>query len=119
MDILEYCKTLHLEAIAEIFLELETEVNDYREYPNSLLYLQVERTEQHRPETCIRTARFPDKAYLEDPELDTLEFVRNSQNLILTGNAGTGKTHTAIRLGIHALTGGLKCSGSLLSPAPS
>lgn len=116
MDILEYCKTLHLDAIAENFSELETEANDYGEYLRSLLYLQVERTEQRRLETRIRTARFPSKAYLEDleldclpagmrqrlPELGTLEFVRNGQNLILTGNAGTGKTHTATGLGIRA-----------------
>ncbi len=39
MDILEYCKTLHLDAIAENFAELEREANDYGDYLRSLLYL--------------------------------------------------------------------------------
>ena len=31
------------------------------------------------------------------PELCTLDFIREGKNIIMTGNPGTGKTHTAIR----------------------
>ena len=30
------------------------------------------------------------------PELCTLDFIREGKNIIMTGNPGTGKTHTAI-----------------------
>jgi len=40
--------------------------------------------------------------------LQTLEFIRNGQNLILAGNPGTGKTHIAIGLGIKACMEGFK-----------
>lgn len=42
------------------------------------------------------------------PELMTLDFIRNGQNLIMTGNPGTGKTHTAIGLGIKACEAGYR-----------
>ena len=42
------------------------------------------------------------------PELAGLDFVRNGQNLILTGNPGTGKTHVAIGLGIRACEQGFR-----------
>lgn len=64
----------------------------------------------------IRTASFPQLKYLHDivreelpdearaalPELETLGFIKNGQNVVLYGNPGTGKTHTAIALGIEA-----------------
>ena len=42
------------------------------------------------------------------PELITLDFIMNGQNLIMTGNPGTGKTHTAIGLGIRACEAGYR-----------
>ena len=36
------------------------------------------------------------------PELCSLDFIREGKNIIMTGNPGTGKTHTAIGLGIKA-----------------
>jgi DNA replication protein DnaC len=67
-------------------------------------------------------AKFPQKKYLEDlnidelpeearaklPELKRLDFIRNGQNLILAGNPGTGKTHLAIGLGMEACRKGFK-----------
>ena len=38
----------------------------------------------------------------------TLDFIKNSQNVILAGNPGTGKTHIAIGLGIKACLEGYK-----------
>ena len=42
------------------------------------------------------------------PQLATLDFIREGRNLILTGNPGTGKTHTAIGLGIKACEQGYR-----------
>ena len=37
-----------------------------------------------------------------------MDFIKNSQNVILAGNPGTGKTHLAIGLGIKACLEGYK-----------
>lgn len=64
----------------------------------------------------IKAAAFPQLKYLHElvreelpteargalPELETLDFVKNGRNVVLYGNPGTGKTHTAIALGIEA-----------------
>ncbi len=64
----------------------------------------------------IKEAKFPLKKYLVDfkrnkydevfspkfEELETLEFIRNKENIILIGTPGAGKTHYAIALGIAA-----------------
>lgn len=85
--------------------------------------LQAE--DQHRTEARIRAlvkrAGFPQKKYLEDlerdklpkdmltalPELETLDFIRSGQNVVMYGTPGTGKTHCAIGLGIRACTAGM------------
>ena len=73
---------------------------------------------------------FPYKKYLLDLErkylpedaqnklnvLETLEFIKNGQNVILAGNPGTGKTHMAIGLGIQACKEGYKV---LFTSAPT
>ena len=70
----------------------------------------------------IRRANFPIKKYLEDLKrdflpkdarnklkyLETLEFIKEGQNLILAGSPGTGKSHIAIGLGIKACNAGYK-----------
>ena len=64
----------------------------------------------------IRQAKFPFKKYLADfdrnkypeeflpefKELETLEFIKKNENIILIGTSGAGKTHYAIALGIAA-----------------
>ena len=42
------------------------------------------------------------------PELCTLDFIREGKNIIMTGNPGTWKTHTAIGLGIKACEQGYR-----------
>ncbi len=68
----------------------------------------------------IQEAKFPLKKYLVDfkrdkydelflpkfEELETLEFIKNKENIILIGTPGAGKTHYAIALGIAACTKG-------------
>lgn len=68
----------------------------------------------------IREAKFPYKKYLVDfdrnkypedflpefEELETLEFIKKNENIILIGTSGAGKTHYAIALGIAACMAG-------------
>lgn len=70
----------------------------------------------------IRTANFPYKKHLEDLKrdflpkdafkklqvLETMDFIKNNQNVILIGSPGTGKTHISIGLGIKACNMGYK-----------
>ena len=65
---------------------------------------------------------FNEREYLpEDAQnklnfLETLEFIKNGQNVILAGNPGTGKTHIAIGLGIQACREGFRV---LFTSAPT
>lgn len=42
------------------------------------------------------------------PLLERLDFIASKQNIILSGNPGTGKTHIAIGLGLKACMQGYK-----------
>lgn len=121
-EIKEYCKMLKLMAVSEHFEKLITETEDMGEYLRELLALEVEREQQRAVDRRLKAAKFPYKKYIEDLEIDclpkpmqrklpsliTLDFIRQGQNLILTGNPGTGKTHSAIGLGIKACEAGYK-----------
>lgn len=64
----------------------------------------------------IKRTFFPQKKYLNEiereelpkdaqvvlPEQETLDFIRNGQNIVMYGNPGTGETHLAIALGMKA-----------------
>jgi len=88
-------------------------------YEAYLLRLMEEETQQRvirRREQRIRRAYFPYKKFLHDIEqkelpkdaqqkfqqLQRLDFIEQGQNLIFSGNPGTGKTHLAIGIGIQA-----------------
>lgn len=115
-----FTRSLKLPGMRKLYAE-EAEIaardgSSYEEYLCALLEkehtLRVERRKQSR----IRQAEFPYKKYLQDlslpdlppdgsiklKQLKTLSFIENKQNVILTGNPGTGKTHVAIGLGIKA-----------------
>ena len=118
----DFCRQLRLPAIAENFEELESRASDYEDYLCQLLALESESKDNRQAESRIKAARFPYRKYLEDleteylpislqrmlPELVTLGFIDQGQNLIFVGNPGTGKTHTAIGLGIRACQQGYR-----------
>lgn len=121
-EIKEYCKLLKLHGIEENFETLMEDSKDYEDFLHKLLTVEIKEAEVRMKNNRIRAAKFPYRKYLEDleldclpddmkkklPELATLDFVKNGQNLILTGNPGTGKTHTAIGLGIKACEQGYR-----------
>lgn len=121
-EVHELCKLLRLKGIEDNFEEAGKDAGGYEEYLHRLLTLEFQQNEEQAKLRRIRSAKFPCRKYLEDleldclpegmrkrlPELATLDFIRNGQNVILTGNPGTGKTHTAIGLGLKACEQGYR-----------
>ena len=115
-EIQEYCSLLRLNAISEHFEEAIAGATDYEGFLHQLLRMEVDAEEERAKERKIKAAKFPYRKYIEDlemdllpegmrnrlPELCSLDFIREGKNIIMTGNPGTGKTHTAIGLGIKA-----------------
>ncbi|MSR92717.1 IS21-like element helper ATPase IstB [Inconstantimicrobium porci] len=106
---------------SEIKSANETDIS-YEEFIYKLLQKEFDYKQEELRKSRIRRANFPYKKYLEEldvaelPEdaqkklgiLDTLDFIEKGQNVILSGNSGTGKTHIAIGLGIKACLSGYK-----------
>lgn len=120
--ILDMCKTLRLNAFAEHFKEFTLSASSYEDYLYELLLCETEALERRSIDSRIRSAGFPCRKYLEDldvsclpiglrralPEISSVNFIETGQNLLLVGNPGTGKTHTAIGLGIKACEKGYR-----------
>ena len=121
-EIKEYCNILKLKGVKENFEVLMEEADDYELFLHKLLEKEIDARDERLVEARIRNAHFPYKKYIEDldmralppamqarlPELNTLSFIEKGQNVILTGNPGTGKTHISIGLGIKACMAGYK-----------
>ncbi len=121
-EIKEYCNILKLKGVHDHFEEVMEETKDYEEFLHKLLLLEIDEKDKRGVECRIRNAKFPYKKYLEDidikclpesmqkklPELSTLAFIEKGQNVILSGNPGTGKSHISIGLGIKACMEGYK-----------
>lgn len=121
-EIREYCKRLKLRTFAENFEALGVDVHDPLEYLHRLLFEETRDRDHRAIERRIKSAHFPYPKYLDDlevdclpnglkvrlPELRSLKFIERGQNVILTGNPGTGKTHTAIGIGMDACEAGYR-----------
>lgn len=121
-EIKEFCKLLKLSTIGDEFEEVEQEASDYEDFLHRLLSLEIDARNQNSITRRVRLAHFPVRKQLDELEIDclpkpmqkqikalaTLNFVRDGQNLIMTGNPGTGKSHIAIALGIKACEEGYK-----------
>lgn len=125
-EIEDYTKLLRLPAIRKNFVELSKEASlkdlSYEKFIHILLEKEYELRIETAKQNRIRQAQFPYKKYLEDlnigdlPEdgqkklkvLKMLDFIKEGQNVIFWGNSGTGKSHTAIGLGIKACMEGYK-----------
>ena len=125
-QITAYSKELRLPVFRRDYKELATEAArqglDYEAYLVKPMEREYELRIENRKKAQIRNARFPSKMYLSDlerdqfppgareklPLLERLDFIPAAQNVILSGNPGTGKTHIAIGLGLKACMQGYK-----------
>lgn len=115
-----YAKELRLPAIRKNYQEharqsVKAKTN-HEDFLLALLEDEFTTRIKNRRHTRVRHADFPYKKYLQDlqreelPEnaqdtidaLESLDFIKAGQNVILAGNPGTGKTHLAVGLGIKA-----------------
>lgn len=122
----ELSRALRLPAFRKEYLQqasqATTENLPYEEYLLRLMEREYVTREENRRKVQVRQAGFPQYKYLHDlkredlpseaaaklPLLERLDFIRDGQNIILSGNPGTGKTHLATGLGIKACQEGYK-----------
>lgn len=115
-----YSKELKLPTFKNNIEDIEAEAIEgkwsYRRFLCTMLEREVEQRIENRKYQRIRKAAFPQLKYLGElvreelpaecrgllPELETLHFIKEGHNIVMYGNPGTGKTHTAIGLGIKA-----------------
>ncbi len=125
-SIKEYTEYLKLSSIRKDLESIiqEATINDisYEEFLLKLLESEYDTRVENGKKNRIRLAQFPYKKYIEDLVIDdlpedakkkmkiisSLDFIKEGQNIILAGNAGTGKTHIAIGIGIKACFEGYK-----------
>jgi DNA replication protein DnaC len=125
-EILQYSKDLRLPIVRQCFQEQIKESiqkdASFEEFLALLLQKEWDSRQESAKYNRVRRAEFPYKKYLEDlsiyelPEdaqrkykqLKTLDFIKEGRNVILAGSPGTGKSHTAIGLGIKACEEGYK-----------
>ena len=119
-SIIAYAKDLRLPSIWKNYMDITAIAHEKNWSIEQFLMhiLEIESTSriENRRKSQIRRAGFPEYKYLQElskkdlpldmsnylPELETLEFIKDGQNIVLAGNPGTGKTHVAIGLGISA-----------------
>jgi len=120
MSITELCVKLRLPYTRDNWQQIVDEARhtkqDYAAFLENLFdgewHLRLSNGQARR----IKEAKFPLKKYLVDfkrdkydelfapkfEQLETLEFIKNQENIILIGTPGAGKTHYSIALGIEA-----------------
>ena len=122
----ELSRTLHLPAFRREYEQLSSQALEeslsYEAFLLRLMELESQTREENRRKSQVRQAGFVQYKYLHDlsredlpadaaaklPQLAQLDFIRSGQNLILSGNPGTGKTHLATALGLKACQEGYK-----------
>ena len=125
-QVLEITQELKFKSFNE-FIKENLELSIKEKWTTETLLYEIFNNEKLRKEKQLKKrlvtrARFPQIKYLENlqrdelpenmkvvlPQLETLDFIRENRNIVLTGNPGTGKTHIAIGLGIKACKSGYK-----------
>ncbi|HNV19614.1 MAG TPA: IS21-like element helper ATPase IstB [Rectinema sp.] len=126
-------RTLHLPAFRGEYQGLAREAAaeslSYEAFLLRLMEREYMKREENRKKVHIRQAGFVQYKYLNDlqrdelptdasaklPQLERLDFIKTGQNIILSGNPGTGKSHLATALGIKACQEGYKVHFTTIS----
>ena len=121
-----HLKRLRLPTMSRHYQKLAQEAahgnQPYEEYLLKLLELEVAQREENAQKRRITQARFPYLRTLDQfdffaipsvnkarvLELAKGDYLARKENVILVGNMGTGKTHTAISLGLLACRQGMR-----------
>ena len=125
--IIDLCEQFNLAGMASDYAALSTHAvtqqMSYTDYFAHLLKAEASLRYQRSRSVLARTAGFPAIKTLDDfdynhvhgvtrkqvQELSSLAFVERTENLVLLGPSGVGKTHLAIALGYLATQAGIKC----------
>lgn len=123
---LDLMNRMKMHGMAEAFRESLAGTAAQSMTPDSFLSMLLSREWDYRAQAAVtrltKNASFRYKAYLEEIDytvnrgldrnqmerLATLDFVRNHQNLFITGSSGTGKSFLACALGHEACKQGLR-----------
>lgn len=120
-ELIDLCKSLRLSHMAEIYENIP--FKNPRQYLEDLLTEELKMRKVAKVNRLIKKARFLQEkhfssfqwhdqihfpSHLDAKELETLNFIRMRENLILTGSPGTGKTHLATAVGYQACKLGLE-----------
>ena len=122
MNMTELATALRLSYIRQNYLKAVKDVTlTHEEVLYELLKGEYENRINNSINRRIKEAKFPYKKYLVDfdrtkytdefapefAELETLDFIRKNENVILIGTTGAGKTHYSIALGVAACMAGM------------
>jgi len=124
---IEYlCRQLRLESVASQYAALAQEAardeQPYSDFLEKLLERETQIRQERTREILLRMAGFPAIKTLEAydfgfacgvpksqiQELASLAFIERSENIVLIGPSGIGKTHLATALGIRTTQAGMK-----------
>lgn len=124
--IMYYSRQLHLPGFRKYYQSLQAEMPadkiDYNNYLVKLMELEYQDRKERRKKLRIKLAGFPQLKYLQElslddlpqdaqeklPSIKSMDFIESGQNIILSGNPGTGKSHLATGLGLEACEKGYK-----------
>ncbi|HIJ05878.1 IS21-like element helper ATPase IstB [Methanocalculus sp.] len=122
MNLETLCKELRIGGVHSYIQEYYPDRPDIEEIFISALQAEQEKRKVNRQMRALRQAGFPTMKRFEDlvgenlpedgkhavPGLRNLGFISERRNVILIGNAGTGKTHLAISTGVLACEAGYR-----------
>lgn len=115
-----HARQLHTPTIAREYAAVARRACDggwpYEEYLRELLEAEISSRHENAARRCLKQAGFPDLKTLEGIEWDALQgisrqkmlelasgqFIADSEDVVIAGPIGTGKTHLAIGLGVEA-----------------
>lgn len=134
MSVTEFAVKLKLPYIRDNWQQLVSEATHtkqgYADFLENLFDCEWQLRLQNGQARRIKEAKFPIKKYLVDfkrdkydelfvpkfEQLETLEFIKSQENIILIGTPGAGKTHYSIALGIAAC---MKCHSVFFASVPN